>query len=210
MNTIDNEALKSYLNELTPEETEQHRRKLGLHGRNVCAYVGGMYEKKRLPYLFAACEQLRYQIPDFEIVLMGSGVDRPLVDCFASKHSWAIACGPTFGREKALTLSLAKLLLMPGLVGLAIIDAFTAEVPIVTTDVPYHSPEIDYLINGVNGKMIPTTDSVSDYVAAVVSLLSNHGRLAALREGCRASAGEYTMNSMVTRFTDGVLNALSS
>ena len=117
-------------------------------------------------------------------------------------------CGPTFGREKAINLKLAKLLLMPGLVGLAIIDAFAAQVPIVTTNVPYHSPEIDYLIDGVNGEM--TADNKEDYADRIVSLLRDENRLSDLRSGCREAARKYAMDAMVTKFAAGVLGALST
>jgi glycosyltransferase involved in cell wall biosynthesis len=210
MNTIDNEALKKSLEGITHEEVERHRHKLGLRGQNVCIYVGAMYGKKRLPFLLEACERVRRQIPDFEIVFLGSGIDRALVDAFAAKHTWAKACGPTFGREKAIALKLAKLFLMPGLLGLAIIDTFAAEVPVVTTAVPYHSPEIEYLIDGVNGEIVPSADSVADYADRIVALLRDEGRRAILRSGCRAAARKYTMRAMVDRFADGVLGALEA
>jgi glycosyltransferase involved in cell wall biosynthesis len=208
MNTIDNEELKSHLEAVTPEEVDQQRQKLGLRGRNVCIFIGAMYGLRRLPFLLAACERIRHEVPDFEIVFLGSGVDRPLVDQFAAEHDWAIVCGPAFGREKALNLKLAKLFLMPGVVGLAIIDAFTSQVPMVTTSVPGHGPEIEYLINGVNGEMVPSTDSASDYADRVVALLLDEDRLSILRNGCKDASKTYTMSSMVARFSDGVLGAL--
>jgi glycosyltransferase involved in cell wall biosynthesis len=210
MNTIDSESLRADLAEITPAEVERQRQKLRLGGRNVCIYVGGMYDKKRLSFLLAACERVRRKVPDFEIVFLGGGVDRPFVDQFAARHPWARACGPTFGRAKAVNLKLAKLFLMPGLVGLAIIDTFAAQVPLVTTCVPYHSPEIDYLISGVNGEMVPSVDNVDDYADTIVSLLFNEDRLATLRSGCRDAATKYSMGSMVDRFADGILGALAS
>lgn len=210
MNTTDNEALKKTLESITPDDVERQRHKLGLRGQNVCIYVGAMYGKKRLPFLLAACERVRRQIPDFEIVFLGSGTDRPLVDAFAAKHTWAKACGPTFGRDKAIALKLAKLFLMPGLLGLAIIDTFAAEVPVVTTAVPYHSPEIEYLIGGVNGEIVPSADNVGDYADRIVALLRSESRRAILRNGCREAAKRYTMGSMVDRFAGGVLGALEA
>ncbi len=208
MNTIDNDELEKMLVQITPEEIEQQRQKLGLRGKNVCIYIGGMYDKKRLSFLLSACERVRLAIPDFEIIFLGSGVDKPLVESFAAQHEWAIVCGPTFGREKVVNLKLAKLLLMPGLVGLAIIDAFTAQVPIVTTNVPYHSPEIDYLIDGVNGEM--TADNNEDYAARIVLLLRDENRLSDLRRGCREAARKYTMDAMVNNFAAGIIGAVNS
>ena len=39
-------------------------------------------------------------------------------------------------------LYVSKLLLMPGLVGLSVMDSFVGTCPLVTTDVAVHSPEI--------------------------------------------------------------------
>ena len=209
MNTIDNEVLAAHLREISPSEVEQQRGKLGLRGQNVCVFVGGMYDKKRLGYLLTACTIVQQAIPDFEILFMGSGPDRPLVHEFAARHRWAIVCGPTFGREKALNLKLAKLLLMPGLVGLAIVDAFVSEVPIVTTGVSYHSPEIDYLRDGVNGVIISEPDNVTRYSNEIIALLNDERRLSDLRCGCREAAKVYTIDSMVSRFADGIHRALA-
>jgi glycosyltransferase involved in cell wall biosynthesis len=210
MNTIDNEVLASDLANITPAEIDHQRRKLRLQGQNVCIYVGGMYDKKRLPFLLAACERIRRKVEDFEIVFLGSGVDRPIVERFAATNPWAVICGPTFGREKAVNLRLAKLLLMPGLVGLALIDSFAAQVPIVTTAISYHSPEIDYLIDGTNGVIVGSADSVSDYSDRVIALLTHQERLSLLRSGCKDAATKHTMASMVDRFSNGILGALRS
>lgn len=208
MNTIDNEALARDVTAVTAADLELQRRELNLAGSNVCIYIGGMYDKKRLPFLLAACERIREIVPDFEILFLGSGVDRALVDAFAAKHDWAKALGPTFGRDKATCLKLAKLLLMPGLVGLAIIDAFAAQMPIVTTDVPYHSPEIDYLVSGTNGEIVSPADSIETYAERVAALLADKARLEKLRQGCRESAEKYSMQSMISNFASGVVAAL--
>ena len=208
MNTIDSERLKKALSEVSLQEVEECRRRIGLTGNNVCIYIGGMYANKRIPFLLEACERARERIPDFEIVFLGGGVDRPLADAFAAKHDWAVSCGPVFGREKAIYMKLAKLLLMPGLVGLAIIDAFAAEIPIVTTNVPYHSPEIEYLNSGKNGEMIFGAGDVEQYADRIVSLLRDESYLGHLRAGCRQAAETYTMEAMVNRFADGVMAAL--
>ena len=42
-------------------------------------------------------------------------------------------------------LSRANLMLIPGLVGLAVVDSFAAQCPVVTTDFRGHSPEFEYI-----------------------------------------------------------------
>ena len=95
---------------------------------------------------------------------------------------------------------------MPGLVGLAIVDSFVTGTPIVTTDLPIHSPEIAYLINGVNGLM--TSHNVKEYSDLVVSYFRDFNRLQELRTQCRATAERYTLDAMVNRFSDGIIRCL--
>jgi glycosyltransferase involved in cell wall biosynthesis len=95
---------------------------------------------------------------------------------------------------------------MPGLVGLAILDAFTASLPMATTDVPIHSPEIEYLEGGRNG--LVTEHNVEAYAQAMVSLLSDRNRLKALQEGAASSGRIYTIENMVERFRRGIVVCL--
>lgn len=76
---------------------------------------------------------------------------------------------------------LARVFLMPGLVGLAILDAGAAGLPLVTTDYPWHSPEIAYLDPGVNGLPIRLWRDPGAYVDAVAGLLADSAWLASMR-----------------------------
>ena len=82
--------------------------------------------------------------------------------------------GPVFGDETAADLlRQSTLLLMPGLVGLAVVDSFATGCPLVTVDLPFHSPEIEYLENGVNGVCLPAGTTPTAYAEAVVELLGD-------------------------------------
>ena len=209
MNTIDSQQLTDDLQSVTEEEMDDLRRRLGVTTRNVCLYVGGMYDLKRLDYLFEALLEIRRQVPDFRMIFLGSGVEKHKVEHFASQHAWCSFVGSQFGRVKATYLRLGKLILMPGLVGLAIIDSFVAKVPIVTTDVAFHSPEIEYLASGRNGVMVSPAEDVAAYADEVSRLLQNDALLDHLKEGCAESAEKYSMRQMVDRFAAGVNGALA-
>jgi glycosyltransferase involved in cell wall biosynthesis len=105
--------------------------------------------------------------------------------------------------------AVSKVLLMPGLVGLVIVDSFALGVPIITTEYPYHSPEIDYLKNGVNGLMIECGESPAVYADAVARLLTSPDLLSALRRGALASAADHTIEAMASNFANGIKNALA-
>lgn len=207
-NAIDTRSLVAARRALSQEELESWRARLGIRSNNVGVFVGGMYKEKRLDFLLEACRRIRGIVADFEVVLVGDGPEADRVRREAELQPWVHYLGPLFGHDKVAPLALGKVLLMPGLVGLAVLDSFAMETPLVTTSVPYHSPEIEYLKEGVNGVVVPTAEGMDGYVEAVTSLISEPGALRRLQEGCRASAMEYSVENMAERFAGGIIAAL--
>lgn len=206
-NAIDTRSLRSHLEDVRGRDREI-RDRFGIVGGNVCIFCGGMYAEKQLPFLFDAARAIRQRIPDFELVLVGSGPDRALAEAQAAHHDWIHYVGPRFDREKAELFSVCKLQLMPGLVGLGILDSFALETPMVTRRVPYHSPEIAYLEDGRNGAI--TDPGLEAFVDAVIHLLSNDDALGKLRQGAAASADRYTIEAMIDNFAGGIHAALQA
>ncbi len=175
-----------------------------------CLFVGGMYPEKRLDFLLEGAQLIRDAVPDFELALIGAGPDQGIAERAASDYEWIRYLGPLFDDDLAKEYASARLVLMPGLVGLGVLDSFAAGVPMVTTAVPFHSPEIEYLVDGVNGVIVEDWDSVEAYAGAVTELLLDDRRREQLAHGCRESAKRYTVEEMVRRFADGVLLALDA
>jgi len=209
-NAIDTRSLAAARRALSREDLEAWRARLGIRSNNVGVFVGGMYKEKRLDFLLQACRRTREIVGDFEVVFIGDGPEADQVRHEADLQPWAHYLGPLFGEEKVGPLALGKVLLMPGLVGLAVLDSFALEIPLVTTSVPYHSPEIEYLEEGINGVVVPTSVGIDGYAEAVASLLSESGPLSRLKEGCRVSAREYSVEDMAERFAGGIVDALGS
>lgn len=173
-----------------------------------CVYVGSLYPDKRIDFLLEAARRTAERRPGFRLVVIGDGEDRALVERAATSVSWLDYRGSMFGGETAAELERAQLLLMPGLVGLAVVDSFAHECPMVTVDLPTHSPEIEYLENDVNGVCLPRATTPEEYGDAVADLLGDTERMARLRDGCRAAAGRYTLSAMVDNVAVGLLKAL--
>lgn len=207
-NAVDTAELQRQRQSVTQEETQALRAILGFGTRPVGAYVGSFYPDKRLNFVFDAAEAIRAAVPDFHLLIVGEGPERDKVQAWCADRPWARWVGARFAREKAAYLSVAQVMLNPGLVGLGILDAFVCGVPMLTTDCGLHSPEIAYLENGVNGLM--TADNLNAYVGASVRLLREEGTLAALRAGCTAAAREYTVENMAQRFSDGIERCLQT
>ncbi len=209
-NAIDTTALIEGLNAIKPVDVDSLREKFAIVGDRVCIFSGAMYKEKRLRFLLDSLLCIKKQVPDFEMIFLGDGPDAPMVRSAAEKYGWIHYIGPRFGIEKIPFFCLSKLLLMPGLVGLAVLDAFALEVPMVTTNIPYHSPEIDYLCSGVNGLIVAQTDAPQSYADAVSHLLLDPVSRQGLVEGCRGARQRYTLAEMVRRFSEGIAQALIS
>jgi len=209
-NAIDTQALVAAGAAVTDSELANCRAKLGLKGDHVCLFVGAMYREKRLPFLIAACELIRKQVPDFEMLFLGSGPDRHVVQEAVARNPWMHYLGPLFAGDRLPFFRSAELLLMPGGVGLGILDSFALETPLVTTSVSYHGPEVDYLEDRLNGVMVREVDSPAAYARKVVELMTDPEALASLRAGCRRAALVYDVESMAALFAQGIFTALEA
>lgn len=209
-NSVDTRSLRSAREAVTGEEVAALRSRLGISSNHVGLFVGGMYPDKRLGFLLECCQRIREVMPDFELVLVGDGPDAPLVEAAARRHPWVHWDGPRFGPELAPYFAAARAFLMPGLVGLAALDSFAFGLPLVTCELPYHSPEVDYLVPGVNSVVVREAHDQAAYANAVVELLEQPATWARLARASSAAASSYGVEAMAGRFAAGVEQALEA
>jgi glycosyltransferase involved in cell wall biosynthesis len=209
-NAIDTTGLRGLRRELDGEAGKRFRGTFRLGDGPVAAFVGGLYADKRLEFLIRVADQVARARSDFRLLIIGDGPQRRDVQRWASSRPHVVYLGPLFGQQKVEALAVSSAMLIPGIVGLAVLDAFALEIPLVTTGLESHGPEIEYLIDGQNGLIVDCADDVSTYAKSVVRLLSDDGLLDRLRRGCRQAAEQYTNEEMVERFTEGVIAALAA
>jgi glycosyltransferase involved in cell wall biosynthesis len=207
-NAIDSAALLREAGAVSSDDIAAMRERLDVHGASVGLYLGAFYREKRLRLLIDSAVRIRAAVPDFELVVAGAGPDAATVEAAAARHPWITAAGPVFGKDKAVLGRLARVLLMPGAVGLVVLDSFALGVPLVTVERAGHGPEIDYLEDGVNGVIVGAGDEGA-FAERIIALLRSDRELATLRAGCAASVGRYTVDDMARRFADGVCAALA-
>jgi glycosyltransferase involved in cell wall biosynthesis len=207
-NSIDTTALGDAVAAVSAHARESLRRELDLPASGVGIFCGRLVAEKRLDLLREACELVSLRRPDFRLIVIGDGPSEEEVRRMAHDCAWVRFVGPKYGPELAPYLAVSDFMLMPGLVGLVIVDSFAAGVPLITTDHRRHSPEIEYLRHGENALV---TEVRADALAnTIVSLMDSRDQLLQLKSGCRTSAHEYTLERMVERFSDGVLAALEA
>ena len=206
-NSIDTERAHADWNSITSNESAKLRQSLGIReGEPVVVYCGSLYRAKMLGFLLESAALARRKHP-LHLIVIGDGPAKDTLREFEKKNAeWVHYVGPRYAREKAMYFRLACLSLLPGAVGLGIVDSMAYEAPLLTTRSHDHGPEIGYLEPGENGWV--TDSSIADYAAAMAWLLEDSHTRLRLIHGCRKSASRITMSNMVERFRDGVNRAL--
>ena len=209
-NSVDTSQLRAQAASVSADRLARLRDELKIKGSHVGMFVGGIYPDKRMDFLVEAADHIRQSVPDFELIIVGSGTDLPVVEQLAESRPWIKLTGPRFGLEKVEIMMLGHVFMMPGLMGLAILDAGATGLPVATTRYPWHSPEIAYLQPGRSGIMVDDWQNAAAFVSAVADLLLDPYRRDALAEGALEMAETYSIGRMAENFSLGVLKALSA
>jgi glycosyltransferase involved in cell wall biosynthesis len=206
-NSVDTRRIRDYLKSFDAHAKALVRARLGIPASApVGIFVGMLHKTKSLQFLLEATQRIRKRIGDFHLIVAGGGPDKEEIEKSASRQPWVHFVGPKFGDEKSELLGIADVFLLPGRVGLAILDCFAAGLPLLTTKLSIHGREMEYLEEARNGLMTP--HDPERYAQSVIHLLTHPDELRSLREGAKYSAGKYSIENMVERFTMGIVQCL--
>lgn len=201
-NAIDNTGLKTVLAGQTPEKQSQLRAEMGIsEDSKVAIYCGRLIDIK-VSFLLKALERIRQNNDGFEVIIVGAGpLEEQIREC-SERYRWMHYVGSVYGSDRGKYFCISDVFLMPGMVGLAILDAFTYGLPIVTTDCGVHSPEIEYLERGLNGYITP--NQVEPFADKVCELLRDDEQLSRAQMNARESAEKYSIEKMAENFSVGI------
>ena len=207
-NAVDTHDLSQQIASISDGEVASARLALKIgEGDPIGLFVGALLPDKGLGLLLESAKLIKVKIPGFHLVIVGGGPEQETVREATRVFPWIHWVGPKFGREKAILFKMAATLLLPGRVGLVILEAFAAGLPLITVDVPYHGNEVEYLADGKNG--LVTKNNAEAYASSVISFFSNAALQRDLTQSALASGGKYSLDAMVVNFRDGVLACLA-
>ena len=207
-NAIDTTESIRIFDEITEEEINELRRQYYITKEMpVGIFCSRLYREKRIDFLLQCVAQVKERVSDFHFFVIGSGPDSSIVEEYARNHgNWFHYVGPKYSREKVKFFKLAQFQLMPGPVGLHIVDSFALLTPIITTDIDCHGPEIIYLENGINGIM--SENKIDAYVGEIVRFIEDKTYQERLVKGCMQARKQYTIENMAENFARGVVAAM--
>ncbi|RLL35847.1 glycosyltransferase family 1 protein [Acinetobacter cumulans] len=206
-NSIDTNKLKNNIDNLNKEEIEEFKEKYNIYSNSkVGVYIGSLYDDKRIEFLLESILMIKEKNPNFVFFIAGKGEKESIVKDYTNKYPWINYLGLVKNKDKALLLSISKIMINPGLVGLGILDSFVSKTPMFTTDCGLHSPEISYLENNINGVM--TNNDINIYIEKIDYYLNNEESIFKLMKGCENSSKLYTVENMAKNFAEGIDSVL--
>lgn len=205
-NAIDTSSFADALQKVTDDQIKCIKQELNITGNNILLYCGGMYADKKIAFLLKTCLLIKKHIPDLHVLFIGSGPDQYLVLDASDSFPWLHYIGPKFGNDRAVYFRMSKALLMPGVVGLSVVDSFVSNTPLFTCDVVGHGPEIAYLINNINGLI--TKPTIEEYSNKLIEYLMVEDLQKSIINGCKESASIYTLDKMVSNYFTGIMCCL--
>ena len=202
-NSIDTQAFKQTLQQISPVELQAFKQQYNIPANaQVGLFCGSLHKHKKIEFLLAAAVYIKNKLPNFYLLIGGDGDQKSSLASYADRYDFIIPLGRLSGQQKSLAFKTADLILNPGMVGLVILDAFSAGLPILTTIQPDHSPEIDYLQHGYNGLI--STCHVADYAELVINTFTDPAKLALLKKHALLSSSKFSIEKMAKNFADGI------
>jgi glycosyltransferase involved in cell wall biosynthesis len=169
-------------------------------------FVASLVEDKEPLAAVALVDRLRLLAPGATLRIVGDGPLRPQCEQAASWREWVHYHGPQ-RRESLRDLALASdIAIIPGRVGLAVLEMASAGLPTATFAVSLHGAEIAYLKDGINGLLLD-----GDLQAAakeLSTLLTDRPALERMRSAALSTASKYTVRNMAVNFANGVMTCL--
>jgi len=206
-NSTDTKELKRLHEAVEQKAIDEFKSKFTIGNGSIGVFVGALDPSKRLDFLIESAVEIQSQIPDFELLVFGSGEELENVLTSCEKFPFIKFCGRADQETQALISKVARFIMMPGRVGLIAVDSLALGLPIVTTNWSLHAPEFEYLSNGRNSMVC--NNKVEDYVAGIIDLIRDDFKLDELRSNCLEDSKRYTIEVMASNFHDGVMKALN-
>src|SRR5690606_30819607 len=105
---VDIKSLIQSKNAITDEQCDVFKRFHNIDTDNICIYVGSIYKEKRIDFLLNTCKKIKKIVPDFAILILGSGNEDYKVKKAANEYPWIHYLGPSFDEQKIICFKISK------------------------------------------------------------------------------------------------------
>jgi glycosyltransferase involved in cell wall biosynthesis len=170
-------------------------------------FVASLVEDKEPLAAVAIIDRLRLLAPGASLHIVGDGPLRAQCEQAANRREWVHYHGPQRGQSLQELALASDIAIIPGRVGLAVLEMAGAGLPMATFAVSRHGAEIAYLKDGINGLFL--NGEIDAAAKELGTLLTDRPALEQMRREALGMASKYTIRRMAVNFADGVMASLS-
>jgi glycosyltransferase involved in cell wall biosynthesis len=182
----------------------------GTLGR-VVVFLSRLEPDKRVDLLLEAFRSASASRPDLRLAILGDGPARAGLERMAAALGIATRVrfeGAVYDEDRiAPWMRGALCMAYAGPIGLSLMHAFAYGVPVITHDNRQgHGPEIEAIVDGSNGMLVPRDDAaaLSSAIAALADDRPRRDRLAVEASRTLRVGGGWNLDSMVEGFTRAI------
>ena len=205
-NAVDTTAFQDGVSAITEDQKQAVRKELNIPKDAPVGLFCGRFLEIKITYLAKALQLIKEAIPNFHMIIIGKGSEGDDLVEFANNTDWAHAIGAKYHDERYPFFATADILINPGYVGLAVLDAFASGLPLYSTECGNQSPEIEYLRNGENGYL--TDNSPEALAEKIIDTIQQPDVLKRLSENALKTAQTTTMEATARNFVTGITQCL--
>ncbi|MEX5306089.1 glycosyltransferase [Kocuria sp. CPCC 205258] len=201
-NTINSELLREELNGISTKDVIKFAQERNFDPSRAVGYIGGLDASKRIAFLAKSLNYLWDLDPTIHLLVAGSGAHVGLLQ-EAQYRGQVSFLGFSDVRQKALVIKSSRALCLPGRIGLVAVDALTGQIPILTTEWPFHAPEFEYLVEGHS--KVTASNTPEAYARLIMSYVTG-------TEPRGSSSADWpvpNLENMVKNFSAGVVKMLA-
>lgn len=175
----------------------------------VILFSGRLNEDKKVINLLKAMHHLQssYSVDNLFLHIVGDGSEKKVLESYVNENKLKNITfhGYVFDEDEISKLfCMSDMFVMPGYIGLAIVHAFCFGLPVITEDLNYHSPEIQYLKNDINGYFIEE-ENIEELAEKILYLSSNNDKLNELSsESLKTAKQEASIQNMIDMMHTGL------
>lgn len=208
-NTLDiNDQRRTYQT-LLPNR-KMLRRNFSVENCKVLLYVGRFNKEKRVDIIADAFLKL-VELDDSYVLIIVGGGDKRLITELINKcgHDRVKLFNSVPENEIGKYFVMSDLFLIPGSVGLNVIQAMCYDLVPVVINTPFQSPEFEYLNNN-NAVILGQNSSPEEFAIAIHDLLANDLQINKLKIELWHSIQHLTIENMALNFIGGVNQLLKN
>lgn len=187
-NTLNTDHLINIRNKLDRIGKENIKEKLGLIEKYNIVYIGRILREKEPDRLIEVFRIVSQEIKSVGLQIVGDGPFLEELKSLAKNLKVTFWGGLTDDVSIGRILFVSDLMVMPGYLGLSVVHSFCFDTPIVSQKQgnkgPFHSPEVDYVIDGRTGFLVEYDDNYT-MAERIVEFLRNEQQQKLMKDGIR-------------------------